>query len=76
LHHIDQKHRSSALLDAVTHTPPVDHAVVQVRVLKTASELQAITTDDIRQAQAADENLQPVIQLLIKSSLHSPHADL
>jgi len=60
-----------ASMDAVAHTPPSSDVTARIQARKLAS----ITLDEIRQTQAADDSLQPVLQAL-KDQTKPSHNDL
>jgi len=48
----------------VPHTPPTDDVASQIQALEAALGLASITLDEICQAQAADDSIKLVLQLL------------
>jgi len=61
--------------DVAPPTLPTDYVAAQVQALETAPGLSSITLDEIHQAQAADNSLQLVKQLL-KDQTKPPHSNL
>jgi len=64
-----------ALLDAVSYTLPTDDVAVRIQALDATLVLASITLDEIRQVQAAEDSLQPVLQFL-KDQVKQPHSGL
>ena len=63
------------LSDTVAHTPSTHDVAAWIQALEATPELASITMDEIRQAQAADDSLQPVIQAL-KDRVQPPYRGL
>jgi len=67
-----------ALSDDVSHKPPMNDVTVRIQALQATPELVSITLDEIRDAQAADDRLQPGLQTLkdqgqpLLSGIHHP----
>ena len=61
--------------DGGTHTSPMSDIAARVQVLEVTLELAAVSIDDIRKEQAADDCLQPVMKAL-DDRARPPHGDL
>ena len=56
----------------VTRTPPTDDVAVRIQALEATPMPASTTLDEIREAQSADDSLQPVIQAL-KDQVRPPN---
>ena len=66
-----------ATSDAVDQPPSKDDVTARIQTLEAIAELASISLADVCQAQAADDNLQPIIQpiiQLLKDQAKPPHS--